>query len=99
MGGFVYLMTNISRHPIYCGVTNDLVRRVYEHREGLIPNAYTSRYRLFRLVYFETHATMPVAIQREKNIKHWSWAWKAELIEEINANWNDLWHEIVKSPF
>lgn len=99
MGSYVYLMTNLSRHPIYCGVTNDLVRRTYEHRECLIPNAYTSDYRLFRLVYYEAHATMPLAIQREKNIKHWSRVWKADLVQEMNPDWRDLWFEIVKSPF
>ena len=99
MAGYVYLLTNISRHPFYCGVTNDLIRRVYEHRERLIPNAYSGRYRLFRLVYYEVHATMPLAIQREKNIKHWSRAWKAALVEEVNPEWRDLWDEIVKSPF
>lgn len=99
MGGFVYLMTNLSRHPIYCGVTGDIVRRVHEHREGTIPNAYTSRYRMTRLVYFESHDEIYRAIQREKNIKHYSWQWKADLVDAMNPEWRDLWHEIVKSPF
>ncbi len=99
MGGYVYLMTNLSRHPIYTGVTSDLVRRVYEHREHLIPNAYTSKYRLTRLVCFEPYDDIHTAIQREKNIKHYSWRWKADMVEAMNPDWRDLWDEIAKSPF
>ena len=95
MGGFIYLMTNLSRKPIYCGVTNDLVRRTYEHREKLIPNAYTSRYRMTRLVYYEAYDEIYYAIQREKNIKHYSWRWKADLVETMNPEWRDLWFDIV----
>lgn len=98
-GGYIYFLTNLSRRPIYCGVTNDLVRRVYEHREGLIPNAYTGKYRLFRLVYYEVHATMPIAIQREKNIKRWSREWKVALVDEMNPEWRDLWFEVAQAPF
>jgi putative endonuclease len=95
----MYLMTNLSRHPIYCGMTSDLVRRIYEHREGLIPNAYTTRYRITRLVYYEAHGDMHAAFQREQNVKHYSWKWKADLIESMNPEWEDLWDQIVKSPF
>jgi len=99
MGGYMYLMTNHSRRPIYCGSTSDLIRRVYEHREGLIPNAYTGKYRLFQLVHYEVYDDMSYAFQRERNIKHWSRDWKAELIEKYNPDWRDLWPEIAQSPF
>ncbi len=75
MGGWVYIMANRYRGTIYVGVTNDLIRRVFEHREHLV-DGFTRRHGLSRLVYFEEHGTMPLAIQREKNIKHWSRQWK-----------------------
>jgi putative endonuclease len=69
-GAWLYILASKPRGTLYVGVTNDIVRRIHEHREGLI--GFTSRYGVKTLVYFEGHATMPLAIQREKNIKHWS---------------------------
>jgi len=77
----------------YVGVTNDLVRRVYEHKNGLVPG-HTKRYRIDKLVYFEVHATALQAIQREKNVKRWPRAWKTRLIGEHNPEWRDLYVEI-----
>jgi len=92
--GHVYIMTNRPHGVLYVGVTSDLQRRVYEHREGLI-DGFTSRYGLIRLVYHETFAMVTDAIQREKNIKHWPRAWKISLIETMNPEWRDLYAELV----
>ena len=95
MAYYVYFMSNGLDGTIYVGVTNDLVRRVYEHRTSAVPG-FTARYNLKRLVYFEEHSTATNAIQREKTIKHWVRAWKTDLIEQNNPDWNDLYDEIVQ---
>ena len=92
---WVYLLTNKPRSTLYVGVTNDLVRRVFEHREGLV-KGFTSRYGLKILVYFERYDSPHAAIQREKNIKHWSRAWKLQLIESANPQWRDLYQDITR---
>jgi putative endonuclease len=76
-------------------VTNNPVRRVYEHREGLA-ESFTKRYGIKTLVYFESHETIVAALQREKNIKHWSREWKINLIVASNSDWRDLYDEIVR---
>src|SRR5690554_3253573 len=98
MGGYVYIMAHRRRGATYIGVTSDIVRRVYEHREKVMAG-HTKRNNIGRLVYYEVHATMPLAIQREKNLKKWVQGWKYDLIENVNPHWDDLWEEIVKSPF
>jgi putative endonuclease len=70
-GGYVYILASAPNGILYVGVTSDLVRRIYEHRNGLIPG-FTKRYSVKRLVYFEHHEEIQAAIQREHNIKHWS---------------------------
>jgi len=90
---YVYILASRSGGAIYVGVTNNLVRRVYEHKNGLVPG-HTKKYRVDKLVYFETYLTAYQAIQREKNIKHWPRAWKTRLIGENNAEWRDLYAEI-----
>ena len=80
---------------LYTGVTRDLIRRVYEHRTGAVAG-FTKRYGVKRLVYFERYDTAVEAIQREKNIKHWSREWKIELIVAANAEWRDLYDEICR---
>jgi len=89
-GGWVYFMTNRPNGTLYHGVTADLMRRVYEHREGLI-DGFTKRHGLGRLVYFERHETISEAIAREKQIKNWRRAYKIRLINSMNAEWNDLY--------
>jgi len=79
---------------LYVGVTSDLPRCVYEHREGLVPG-FTSRYGLIRLVYHETFDMVTDAIQREKSIKHWPRQWKINLVEAMNPGWRDLYAELV----
>ncbi len=86
-------MTNKPRGTLYVGVTNDLVRRVWEHHEGVV-DGFTLRQKLKMLVYYEEHATVPLAIQREKNIKHWVRHWKIELIEGLNPKWADLFDKL-----
>jgi putative endonuclease len=86
--------TNRPNGTLYIGVTNDLIRRIHEHRSGSI-QGFSKRYGLNRLVYFEEHATMPLAIMREKNMKRWPRAWKARLINEQNREWRDLYNELL----
>jgi putative endonuclease len=92
---FVYMLTNKPRGTLYVGVTNDLVRRVYEHREGAVPG-FTKRYTLKQLVHFECYDDPMTAIQREKNIKHWSRAWKLDLVASSNPQWRDLYNDITR---
>jgi len=87
--GWTYIMTNRPNGTLYFGVTNNLARRVGEHRCGL-GSAFARRYKLHRLVYSETHGDMLTAIQRERTIKHWPRAWKVRLIVASNPEWNDL---------
>jgi putative endonuclease len=90
---WVYIMTGRTR-TLYVGVTNDIQRRVYEHKNKLVPG-FTSKYRLDRLVYFEQHADIREAIDREKQIKSWRREKKETLIEDLNPKWRDLsldWH-------
>lgn len=93
MAAWVYIMASRPYETLYVGVTSDLPRRVYEHREGLVPG-FTDRYGVKTLVYVEQHATMPDAIAREKLIKRWKRAWKFELIETLNPDWRDLYEDL-----
>ena len=95
MSGWVYIMASRRHGTLYIGVTNNLVRRVHEHREGMV-EGFTKRYGVKLLVQFEEHPTMPAAIQREKQLKEWNRAWKIRLIEEQNPDWRDLWDHIAK---
>ena len=93
-GGWVYIMTNRPNGTLYVGVTSDLPRRAWEHREGLI-DGFTKRYALTRFVYAERHEDIRNAIQREKTIKHWPRAWKVRLIHAMNPNWDDLYDALI----
>ncbi|MEI9982066.1 MAG: GIY-YIG nuclease family protein [Aliidongia sp.] len=92
-GGWVYIMTNRPNGILYTGVTSGLVKRVWQHREGVF-DGFTKDYGLNRLVYFEFHDYIISAIQREKTIKHWPRAWKVNLIVAGNPDWDDLSGEI-----
>jgi putative endonuclease len=83
-------MTNKPKGTLYIGITNNLIRRVYEHKNDLIENSFTSRYSLHRLVYYEVYSYVWDAIRREKNVKKWKRNWKIRMIEEMNPNWDDL---------
>ncbi len=90
---YVYILASRPGGAIYVGVTNDLVRRVYEHKSGLVPG-HTKRYGIKQLVHFEVYDSAYQAIQREKNIKHWPRVYKTRLIAEKNDTWRDLYDEI-----
>jgi len=86
-------MTNRPNGTLYVGVTSDLARRAWEHREGLV-DGFTKRHGLKRLVYVERYEEIATALQREKNLKHWSRAWKVALILKTNPNWDDLYEKL-----
>ena len=93
---WVYILASRIGGTLYIGVTSDLLRRVYEHREELVPG-FTSEHGVHRLVYYEQHATAESAIRREKRLKKWNRAWKIALIEKDNPNWDDL-YPVIASP-
>jgi putative endonuclease len=86
----VYIMASGPYGTLYIGVTGDLPRRAWEHREGLVPG-FTSKYRCKLLVWYETFELMTVAIQREKTMKQWLRQWKINVIEQQNPRWEDLY--------
>ena len=86
---YVYILTNKTDAVMYIGITNDLHRRIYEHKNELI-DGFSKRYHLHKLVYFDTTTDSKVAIAREKQIKGWIRAKKIALIENLNPNWEDL---------
>ena len=90
MAAYVYIMANRRDGIVYTGVTTDLPRRCFEHREGLV-KGFTLRYGLKRLVYYEVFDDIRAAIQKEKNMKHWPRAWKVRLIHGFNPEWSDLY--------
>ncbi|MEX2616583.1 MAG: GIY-YIG nuclease family protein [Alphaproteobacteria bacterium] len=87
---YVYILASRKYGTLYTGVTNDIIRRVYEHREGLVAG-FTQIHGVKNLVYFETHGRIEDAILREKKIKRWRRAWKVALIERENPGWKDLY--------
>ena len=91
---FVYILASSKNGTLYIGVTNDLERRVSEHREGLIPG-FTQKYGVKMLVYFEEYGDIDLAIQRETRLKKWKRRWKMELIEKTNPEWRDLYETII----
>ena len=91
----VYILASRIGGTLYIGVTNDLVRRVYEHQTGIVPG-FTKRYGVHRLVYYEQFSDIEFAIQREKRLKKWNRRWKIRLIEELNPNWDDLFPAIAQ---
>ena len=92
---FVYILTNRNNRVLYTGVTNDLVRRMYEHKHHLDRNSFTAQYNVEKLVYYEETPSSLSAIQREKQIKSWSRSKKNKLIESKNPNWQDLYESIL----
>jgi len=91
---FVYIMTNKFNTVLYTGVTNDLMRRVWEHKEGS-GSIFTSRYRVTKLVYYESYENINLAIAREKQIKGGSRQKKIDLVNGLNPNWNDLYEKML----
>lgn len=91
---FIYILTNRTNKLVYIGVTNDLRRRIYEHKNKLFPG-FTRKYNLNKLVYFERYQNIDEAILREKRLKKWKRSWKDDLIKKENPDWNDLYSEVV----
>ena len=92
--GWFYLMTNRRDGILYAGVTSNLPRRAFEHRQGLI-GGFTKRYGLKMLVYCEHYDDIRLAIQREKTVKHWPRAWKVRLIHSANPEWDNLYDTLI----
>jgi putative endonuclease len=88
---WTYILASQPNGTLYIGVTNDLVRRVWEHREHVAPEAFTARYGVTKLVWFERHDDPSEAIRREKALKKWKRDWKIALIEKQNPGWYDLY--------
>lgn len=90
---YVYIMASAPNGVLYVGVTNDILRRAFEHREGLLPG-FTKRYGLKLLVHYESFSHAEEAIWREKRLKTWNRAWKVRLIQKTNPDWNDLYETL-----
>jgi putative endonuclease len=87
---YVYILASKIGGTLYIGVTNDLVRRVFEHKSKFV-RGFTKKYNVVKLVYFEQYDDIENALQREKRLKKWNRQWKVRLIEERNPNWDDLY--------
>jgi putative endonuclease len=94
----VYILASRERGTLYVGVTSDLVKRIWEHKNDLV-EGFTKKYRVHHLVWYEQHKTMTTAIAREKAIKEWKRSWKIELIETTNPHWRDLYPAITENGF
>jgi len=90
---YVYIISSKKYGTLYTGVTNNLIRRIYEHKENLV-DGFTKKYKIHQLVYFEIHEDIYEAISREKQIKKWNRDWKISLIEKNNPQWIDLYCEL-----
>ncbi len=91
---YVYILASRKNGTLYVGVTNDLLRRVYEHKNDLI-EGFTKKYKVHKLVYYEEINDVRIAIQREKRIKKWKREWKINLIEKLNSKWGDLYYDLL----
>ena len=96
--GIVYILSNKNRTTLYVGVTNDIVKRLYEHRYENGSN-FTSRYNCYDLIYYELQLTIEAAIAREKQLKNWRRQWKINLIKSINPELKDLSEEVDADPY
>ena len=90
----VYLLASRRNGTVYIGVTSDLIKRIWEHKNDVV-EGFTKRYGVHTLVWYEVHSTMESAITREKAIKEWKRRWKLELIEQVNPDWRDLFEELI----
>jgi putative endonuclease len=94
---YVYILASKRNGTLYIGVTNDLERRLYEHRNNLI-EGFTNKYNVHHLVYYDDVNDIQAALQREKQLKRWSRKWKIELIEKVNPEWRDLAEDFILKP-
>ena len=95
MSYYVYILASTTNTTIYTGVTNDLLRRVHEHKNSADPHSFTSRYHIHKLVYFEETPDVRSAIEREKQIKSWSRDRKNQLVDSTNPSWRDLYYSLL----
>ena len=95
---YVYILASRKRGTLYIGVTNDLIRRVYEHKNDFV-EGFTKKYGVHQLVYFEQTNDIYSAMVREKQMKKWYRKWKIELIEKANPGWGDLYYDLVEGGF
>jgi len=91
---YIYILASKKNGTLYVGVTSDLVRRIYEHRNDLA-EGFTQKYSIHNLIYFESTESVESAIKREKQLKKWNRAWKISLIERSNPEWNDLYPDLI----
>lgn len=91
---YVYILASQKNGTLYIGATNDLIRRIYEHKSKQVPG-FTSKYSVSCLVYYEPSNDVESAIKREKQLKSWNRKWKLELIEKNNPSWNDLYDQLI----
>jgi putative endonuclease len=91
---YIYILASKKNGTLYVGVTSDLGKRIYEHKNGLV-EGFTKKYTVHNLVYFEVTESIESAIMREKQLKKWNRAWKIRLIENNNPDWNDFYTELI----
>ncbi len=94
MHSYIYIMSNKTNGTIYIGVTSDIIKRVYEHKNKLV-DGFTKQYNLHDLVYYEVYDDINEAIKREKQLKSWKRQWKIDLIQKDNVDWKDLYDSIL----
>ena len=94
-GGYVYIMTNKRNGTLYIGSTSDLIGRVFEHKNKIIPNSFTAKHNLDKLVYFEWHNRLENMVLRERQMKEWNRNWKIRQIICMNPNWDDLYNQLL----
>jgi len=92
---YIYILTNFQNNIFYVGVTSDLIKRVFQHKNKLV-KGFTEKYNVYKLVYFELHSDINEAILVEKRLKKWKREFKIKLIEKLNPEWNDLYNEIIR---
>ncbi len=92
---YVYILASQRRGTLYIGVTTDLTKRVYEHKNGLV-DGFTNKYGVHRLVYYEIARDAEIALSRERQMKKWNRVWKLKLIEEHNPEWADLYESLMR---
>jgi putative endonuclease len=90
----VYILASARNGTLYTGVTSDLIKRIWEHKNNMV-EGFTKKYNVHNLVWYELHVNMNSAIEREKNIKEWKRNWKLNLIEKSNPDWRDLYEDII----
>ena len=95
---FVYMLASKRNGTLYVGVTNDVIRRTWQHKMDLV-EGFTKKYGVHILVWYEIHGDINVAIAREKRLKWWNRAWRIKLIEKENSGWNDLWEKLTGEIF